>query len=127
MKYITIFITHRRFWQLACLLAADSLVFGDTNPDTTHSFMLIVGFLLFSISVCYVLNLLLILPGLYGFPIRHRQRLLITLTALSGSLVAMQSIGQLSARDVLVLSFLTLLLYMYTSRAKSMRQRVQAV
>jgi hypothetical protein len=128
MKYLTRIIRHRRFWQFACLLGADSLIFGTTNPDTARSFILIVGFLLFSVSVCYVLYGLLTLPGLYGLPIQHKRRLLVTLTSLSASLAALQSIGQLNPRDILVLSALTLLLYMYASRAKSMRQQhAQAV
>jgi hypothetical protein len=127
MKYIMKIIARRRFWQLAGLLGADGLIFGGMNPDTSHSFMLIVGFLLFSASVYYVLDGLLTLPGLYGLRIRHKRRLVVSLTTLSAGLMALQSIGQLSLRDLLVLSPLALLSYIYISRAKSMRQRAQAV
>ncbi len=106
---------------LSCtiLLVLDGLVFGMVNPRTAPGVLLGAGFLLLVATSYCLLRGLLAVPGLYGMPIHHKQRLLRTLTVLSGSLLALQSIGQLSPRDVVVLSLVTVLFYVYVSYAKA--------
>ncbi len=111
---------------LGGLMVADAVVFGTTNPRSAPSFLLIVGFLLLSATIYCLFDGLLAVPAVYGFHLRHKRRLVGTLTALTGALVALQSIGQLGSRDVLVLLLLTLLLSLYAASAKSMRQNLQA-
>ena len=129
MRFLTLLtnLTKRlHFWRITGLLLADSLLFGATDPSATPSFMLMVGFLLLSATVYYMLDGLLSLTGLYGLPIRHRKRVLRTMTLLVGGLLALQSIGQLSTRDILILAPLTSLMYFYVAYSKSSRQRAAA-
>jgi hypothetical protein len=119
---LTHLIKQLHFWRLSGLLAADLLVFGTTDPQNAPSFMLIIGFVLMSVTVYYLLDGLLAFTRLYGFPARHRKRVLKTLALLSCGLLGLQSIGQLGARDVLILAPLTLLAYFYVAYSKSSKQ-----
>lgn len=111
------------FWRIGGLLAADILLFGTTDPKSTLSFMLIVGFLLLSATVYYLLDALLSFTKLYGLPLRHKRRVLRTSTMTVCGLLALQSIGQLSLRDILILGPLTALMYFYVAYSKASRQR----
>lgn len=126
MRYLTLLIRRIHFWRITGLLVADSLLFGTTDPRDTPSFMLIVGFLLLSATIYYMLDGLFALTKLYGLPVRHRRRALRTMTLLVSGLLALQSIGQLSARDILILAPLTSLLYFYVAYSKAARQRAAA-
>lgn len=123
MRFLTQLIQRLHFWRISGLLAADALVFGATNPESTPSFVLIVGFILMAVTLYYLLDGLLALTKLYGIPVRHKRRLLRTLTLLISGVVAFQSIGQLSTRDILVLSPLTVLFYAYVAYVKSSRRQ----
>jgi hypothetical protein len=125
MKLIAKTIVRRHFWQFICLAVADILIFCTTDTENVSSFVLGVGFVLFGLSAYYLLNGLLTIPGFYGLPIKHKRRLLATLTILASGLVALQSIGQLAYRDVLVISFLTFLAYIYSSYTKATRHNLQ--
>lgn len=124
MNFLTRLIKQIHFWRISCLLVADVLLFGTTNPDSTLSFMLIVGFVLLCTTVYYLLDGLLAFAKLYGLSLKHRKRFIRTMTALFGGLVALQSIGQLSPRDVVVLSPLTVLLYLYIAYSRSTKQNL---
>lgn len=108
--------------QFGALLIMDSAVFGGVNPQQAPSYMLIVGFLLLSLTAYVMFRLLLGLLGLYGVPIRHRRRLLRMLTVFTAGVIALQSIGQLASRDIFVLSLLSVLLYLYVTYAKNLKQ-----
>lgn len=114
------------FWRISGLLLADVLLFGATNPNSTLSFTLIVGYVLLCITIYYLLDALLMLTKLYGVPIRHRKRVLKSMTLLISGLVALQSLGQLSPRDILVLAPLSVLAYVYIAYVKSSRQQLAA-
>ena len=107
------------FWRIGGLFAADALLFGVTDPKETQSFMLIVGFLLMAATLYYLLDGILMLTRLYGLPLRHRKRVLRAATLLLCGLLALQSIGQLSLRDVLIVGPLTMLMYFYIAYSKS--------
>lgn len=124
MGFLTRRIKQVHFWRISLLLLADILVFGATNPNDTVSFMLIVGFVLLCATAYYLLDGILMLAKLYGLPLRHKKRFLRSMTLLISGLVAFQSLGQLSVRDILVLSPLTVLLYMYIAYSKSSRQNL---
>ncbi len=109
---------HHKLWSAAALLAADCLFFSFTSPQKVASWFLIVGVLLFIISLYYLFVCLLHLARWYGLPSGKRpQRLAKLVVGLLGSLVALQSIGELSSRDVLVLLPLGFIAYLYSYRA----------
>ena len=88
--------------------------------------MLIVGFLLFSATAYYLFKGLLILLGLYGVHIGHQKRFVVAATVVISGLIALQSIGQLGPKDVVVMIILALLFYLYTSYAKASQRKLIA-
>jgi hypothetical protein len=119
-------IRRLHFWRIGGLLAADLLVFGTTDPRSTLSFMLIIGFLLLSATVYYLLDGLLAVLKLYGVAPRNRKRVLRTATMAVCGLLALQSMGQLSVRDLLIAVPLTALAYFYAAYSKSSGRRSAA-
>ncbi len=76
-----------------------------------------------SVTAYYFLDGMLALTKLYGLPIRHRKRVLRTLALVISGTLALQSMGQLSMRDILILAPLTALMYFYIAYSKSSKQR----
>jgi hypothetical protein len=113
-------LTHPRIRVILILLVADSVLFSLTNPDNVPSLMLAGGFLLLTATLyCLALGLMAI-AGWYGLSTsRHRRRFARITTGVVASLIALQSIGELSMRDVLVLLPLAVLAYLYVSYGRS--------
>jgi len=78
--------------------------------------------LLFSSSYLFFYYVLSFLK-LYGFPVGKKRRLATYLTVLVGALIALQSIGELTSKDVLVLVPIALIGYLYTGYAKPNRRK----
>ena len=123
MSSLTKLISRLHFWRISGLAAADILLFGTTDPGNTVSFMLIVGFLLLSATIYYLLDGILAFLKLYGLAPRNRKRVLRTSTMVVCGVLALQSMGQLSMRDLLILAPLTLLAYFYLAYSKGSGQR----
>lgn len=112
-------LSHPRFWRLAGLLTIDALLFGLTDPRQVPSLMLIVAFLLLVVTVYQLMLTLLLAADWYGLPGKaHRRRQARILTGVTGGLIALQSIGELGMRDILVVVPLALLAYLYISYGK---------
>lgn len=112
-------VSRRQFWKISALLAADALVFGISDPQKVPSWMLAAGFLLLMVTLCQLLSVVLMAANWYGLPGRaHRKRQVRVLTGVIGGLIALQSIGELGQRDVLVLVPLAVIAYAYISYGK---------
>ena len=122
------FINRSQFWLVIGLLMADGLFFGLSDPASVPSLALAIGFILFVVTLYRLLYGLLILVSWYGFSRgkRPRRRLALTVTGLVGGIVALQSIGELAARDVLVLVPLVIGMYVYNSYAVRQVSRAEA-
>ncbi|HET7059896.1 MAG TPA: hypothetical protein VFH99_01070 [Candidatus Saccharimonadales bacterium] len=106
----------RKKWSLAALAAADLVVFSGTSPHSASSIVLFIGFMLLAASFYVLLLGALRLVAWYGVsPGRYRKRFIRLMAGLFSGLVALQSIGELSPRDVLVLLPLAFLAYLYMS------------
>ena len=118
-------VTHyRHFWQALGVLILDIAFFTRTNASNVAPFVLIVGFVL-SVLTCYVLLYgLLSVARLYGLPVRYKQRLAVYLSGLLGLILALQSIGELTPRDILVLLPLATLGYVYGVYATTRRRNL---
>ncbi len=105
----------KRFWQVLIIIAIDALFFGLVNPNKVNSLFLIAGFILFGITLYIILQIFLGFLIKLGFKIKHRRKLAGFIVSLSCLLLALQSIGQLSIRDVLIILPLAVLLYIYAA------------
>jgi hypothetical protein len=105
----------RLVWQSLVLIVIDGLFFGLTDPRTVNSLFLIVGFVLLGLNVYVLVKIVLVFLAKLGFSIKNRGKIAGFSVILACLLLALQSIGQLSARDVLIIVPLTVLLYIYTA------------
>jgi predicted membrane protein len=113
---------NRQFQYVLGLLVLDILLFTTTNAATAPSFVAIIGFGLLVVTVFYVIYALTGLTKYYGLPVPRRKPLSIYLTAIIGLLVALQSIGELGPRDVMVILLLAGIGYVYSSYAKTAKR-----
>ncbi len=101
------------------LVVADLLFYGNTNEHSVPSYLVIIGFLLLALNIYFVSFVVLSLLRLYGLPIKHKKRLAKYITGAASIIIALQSVGQLSVKDVLVLLPLTILGYVYVNYTKN--------
>lgn len=119
-------VRNRHTWLLTSFIGADLLFFGLTNPANVPSFALIIGFLLFVATVYVAIQGLFQLGVWYGFAFSERQKRFARIfTGVIAGAVALQSMGQLSGRDLLVVIPFALLIYMYLSYGKQARELIR--
>jgi hypothetical protein len=116
-------IARKRVWRVLALLLIDIIFFGSTNTTKVASYLVIVGFLLLTMSFYQVIYYFLSFIKLYGIPIKRKSHLAIYLTVVLGILVALQSIGELSPKDIIVLLPLAAVGYVYSSYMKPTKQK----
>lgn len=97
----------------SCLFVLVILFFG-TDPNKVPSFVLVLPFLLLFTILLYLIAFLL---EKRGFSNRKSLRIAVLCAGVPIVLLVLQSIGQLTLRDVLVLSALFILSYFYMSRS----------
>jgi len=96
-----------------CIVILLALLFG-IDPTTTPSFVLVIPFLLIFIFILCVVSYLLERRGV----VRNKSIQIAVLSAgIPLVLLVLQSIGQLTVRDVLTLTVLFVLSYFYISKA----------
>jgi hypothetical protein len=114
-------LASKQIWKFTGLIAVDGAVFGLTNAGSVASIGLIIGFGLLALTFYYFVGGLLSFVRLYGLSIKRKKRAATVLTGLFSGLIALQSIGELNSRDVLVLVPLMVIGYIYSSYGKSTR------
>ena len=99
---------------LGALAALDELFFCLASPRTGNAFVIILGCILLSLTI-YTAALLVarVLERRGLVTTRTAHRLALLLASFVVFLILLQSIGQLSARDVLAAIPLALVLYLY--------------
>ena len=116
---------YKHFWQTLGVLIIDAVFFSYTDAGKVAPFMLIVGFLLLLLTSYVLFYGVLSFARLYGLPVRHKQRLAIYLSGTAGLVIALQSIGELSPRDILVLLPLVTISYIYGAYSTSRRRNLE--
>lgn len=102
------------------LVAVDAAFFGLTNAARVPSGLLIVGFLLVALSIYVLFRAALGVLSIYGAPLKdHGKRPALYISLWAGLLVALQSLGELSPRDVVVLALLMAIAYLYTTYGRT--------
>jgi hypothetical protein len=92
----------------------DALFFSLTDPARVAPLWLIVGFILAVATMYWFFRAAMLLLGVYSKAVRKQARQLArVLTLAAALLIALQSMGQLSLRDVLVLAPLLIIAYTY--------------
>ena len=105
----------RRMKYLMALVVLDSIIFGGSNAKMVASFMLAIGFILLLATVYQVFHGILSLGRLYGLRLKRQNRFALYITGVTGIVIALQSIGELTLRDVVVLLPLAGIAYLYSS------------
>lgn len=109
-----------RLKMIISLLALDSAFFTLTDPAQVNSLVLIASFLLLSLTCYLLISRLCAVAQLYGLPLGHpAHRIALFGTVVIVGLTALQSIGELSIRDMLVALPLGIVLYLYLSYSRS--------
>ena len=102
------------------LLALDSVFFAFTDPAKINSIFLIFGFMLLAATSYLLIIKLCALGRVYGLQFdRKSHQIALFGTGIIISLMALQSIGELTFRDLLVALPLGVITYMYLSYGRS--------
>ncbi len=102
------------------ILALDSAFFMLTDPNRVSSILLMVGFLLIVATIYVLFDRLYLIAQLYGLALGSKPRRFSLIgTIVVAGLVGLQSMGELTARDLLVVVPLAIIMYLYLSYGKS--------
>jgi len=113
-------IRKHRIKALGALLGVDCLFYGLTNPSRASAVVLILGFVLLVINIFAFVTGVMALVKWYGVSIgKHRLKIEIIITVIISTLVALQSSGQLTSKDLIILLPLAALGYFYLSYKKA--------
>ena len=100
------------------LLMTDGLFFGLTSPSSVAPALVLVGFGLLVLTTYWLFYNLQKIVALYAPWLSRQRKLSVSLTGGLASLLALQSVGQLTARDVLIIPLAEVALYAYFGYGK---------
>ncbi len=105
---------YQKLGAVLLLLVADIVYFGLVNPANSNSLVVFIGCILIIFTIYILIYGLIKLLAVF-FPISRstQRRLTIFITLLLAFLLLMQSIGQLSLKDILAMVPLMIVLYLY--------------
>lgn len=106
-------IRSRPFWLSIGLIISDGLFFGLTNPVKVASILVIIGFALVTLTVYWLSFNVQKVLALYAPWLSRQRKLSLTITGGVASLMALQSIGQLTVRDSLLIPLAAAAVYAY--------------
>lgn len=102
--------------RLLALFVADALFFSLVNPENVYAVVIIVGFVLLALTLYALIDFLLALAErVVPFSQHAKKRIALASTLVLTLLIAMQSIGQLTGKDVLAVIPLIVVLSFYFS------------
>lgn len=101
------------------ILITDILFFTHTNPNTSATSVLIMGCVLVALTFYAAISKVLGFLNYFNLGIRRTNHFLAAYaTVVIVSIIALQSIGDLSLRDILIYIPLAVILYLYLSYGK---------
>ena len=107
---------YRKPSYLAALLILDIVFFGSINPRNAYALVVVLGFVLVVLTLYVVVDLLFVLVDrVISLRPMTRHRLHTSITMLGALLLAMQSIGQLTIKDMSAIVPLVLVAAFYLS------------
>jgi hypothetical protein len=111
----------RHLKRLAAFFALDAVLFGASNPASAPSWLIFIGFIAFCVSLYYLIYALISASALYGISVQRKRALSLYATLFIGVILALQSVGQLGPRDILVGMPLAVIGWFYNSYARTGR------
>jgi len=106
----------RKLIVLAGLFVADGFFFSLVNPNKVYAAVIILGFMLLALTIYALLDFLLALAErVVPFSLTTKKRIALATTLVLSLLIAMQSIGQLTVKDILAVIPLVIVLSFYFS------------
>ncbi len=115
MVYVLKILARGYLQKFIALLLIDAILFGSTGVASVSSPILIIGFVLLIATIFYFTRIILGVIGFYGVKIKRPRYLALCISGVMGSLLALQSVGELNAREIIVLLMLGGLTYLYSS------------
>jgi FlaA1/EpsC-like NDP-sugar epimerase len=110
---------NKKIIAVAILVLADLLFFGRINPENSPSPLLFVAFALLAANFFVLWQAAIrAVELLLGRNQRHKRRLAVIGAGISVVLLALQSIGQLTLRDIIAFTALCGLFWLYLSYYK---------
>lgn len=107
----------------AGVVLLDVAFFSSTDPSKVAAPWLIVGYMLAVATLYWLVRAFVAFLGLYSKPLRRQKKRFTKVLTLTGAiLLAMQSVGQLSVRDIAMIVPLALLSYFYFTYGRSKRE-----
>ena len=102
--------------QLMALFVVDALFFSLVNPVNAYAIVIVLGFVLLIITIYVLIDFLLALgERIIPFSAHTKRRMALATTLVLALLIAMQSIGQLTTKDILAVIPLAIILSIYFS------------
>lgn len=108
-------IRSRPFLITVGLIIIDIAFFGLTNPKNVAPILLMVGFGLVMLTIYWLFLNMQKLIAIYIPWLKAQKYFSLSLALSCGAVMALQSIGQLTARDSLLIFLAVLVVYAYTS------------
>lgn len=106
----------RKLIELAALFIIDGVFFSLVNPVQAYAVVIVVGFLLLVVTLYVLIDFLLaVSERIIPFSPHTKRRMALATTLVLSLLIAMQSIGQLTVKDVLAVVPLIVVLSVYFS------------
>ncbi len=106
----------RRLIPLLLLFVVDIVFFSAVNPVKAYAVVIIVGYALLVLTLYVLIDFLLALgERIIPFSLSTKRRIAQASTLVLGLLIAMQSIGQLTTKDILAVIPLIIVLSIYFS------------
>jgi hypothetical protein len=118
------FIRRKHLRTIAIVLIADFGFFNFTNANKATTAQLFLGIALVLLTGYFVVYGLLHAVNMYGFKIKGVKRTSIYTSSLIALLIALQSMGQLSIRDVIILIPLSYIVYIYLGYIGNRNQQI---
>jgi hypothetical protein len=109
---------------IVSITVVDIVFFSNISAQNANTAEIILGFSLFLVSNYAICRILVRTLSIYGLPIKNVKRLSVYLSVFVGLIIALQSIGELTIKDAIILLPLSYLSYTYYSFLKRSSQQI---
>ena len=117
-------LTHNKPMRSALVLfVLDCFFYGTLNTNKVAQVMLVAGYVLLMANLYVLVYGVTSLIRLYGIELKKRKRLSLYMSLFLGLIIAIQSIGELSAHDVFVMGLLAAFGYGYITYVSMSKQK----